>query len=294
MPVSAHAQRSTINAARQPAACSPIGEAGRPLVGPCAGGHSCGNGARTSTGGKHGQHTPSSSSTRKASTSTNRRHLGNWSILSGPTSDSATASRRSVWAQLATVSFRLGQNTLWYPSLPQQATGDCTMTTKNKLPTSIDRRIIVSLDTAVPMGERRQYSDSSQLPPDVSWGGPDCQCVVIAASSYSGPNPPGVPSSRAPSPGGPVYLVRRFRSGSGGSPIHKVDDSLYYPNGNGAWSVHSKDSPDHHRQIMSGSGLNSIVRDFGLPSGSSGTIEEYRSAGGHLDFDEPFWKSQPK
>jgi len=164
------------------------------------------------------------------------------------------------------------------------------MAEKNKDPKQIDPSVMQALAKAVPIGDYRIYSGSTQLPPEVPWGGPDCQCVVIAASSYSGPSIPGIPTNMAPS--GPVFLWRAFRIGSDGSPPHKVDDSLYYTNAAGvAWSIHSKESPDHHTGIMSGSGMSVIMHDFNIPSGSSGKIEEYRSRSAHLDFEGPFWKT---
>lgn len=166
---------------------------------------------------------------------------------------------------------------------------DLQMDEKNKDPKPITPAIIGSLVGAIPTGEYRLYSASSLLPPDVPWGGPDCQCVVIAGSAYSGPPITGISPNMAPS--GPVYLWRAFRLGPGGSPPHKADDCLYYTNSNGdAFSLHSKDSPDHHTGIMAGSGLGPIIYDFNLPSGSSGKISEYKSGGAHLDFEGPFWK----
>jgi len=165
------------------------------------------------------------------------------------------------------------------------------MDEKNKDPKPITWAILESLAEAVPTGEYRLYSASPQLPSGVPWGGSDCQCVVIAGSAYSGPSITGIPPSMAPNV--PVYFWLSFRLGPGVSPPHKVDDCLYYTNRNGlAFSLHSKDSPDHHTGIMSGSGLGPIMYDFNLPSGSSGKISEYRSGGAHLDFEGPFWKSK--
>jgi hypothetical protein len=153
----------------------------------------------------------------------------------------------------------------------------------------INSQVIQSLANAVPLGQYRCLSASTQLPSGISWGGSDCKCIVIAASSYNGSTIPNLPSQMIPS--GNIYLVREFRSGPEGSPPHKVDDCLYYTNNEGTpWRVHSKESPDHHTGIMSASSFAEIAHEFNLPPASSGTLAEYRSAGAHLDFEQPFWK----
>ncbi len=159
----------------------------------------------------------------------------------------------------------------------------------DKNPKPVEPARLEPFGRAVPFGEYRLYSGSAQLPSGIPWGGPDCRFVVVAASSYSGGSISGLEPSMTPS--GSVYLWRAYRVGPSGSPPYKVDDCLYYngPVGD-AWSIHSKDAPDHHTTIMSGSGMGYIAHAFGLPSGSAGKIGEFREAGGYLDFEEPFWK----
>jgi len=161
------------------------------------------------------------------------------------------------------------------------------MARRNKKPKPIGPQIIESLKSAVPLGEYCMYSASSQLPVGVPWGGPKCQRVVVAASSHTGSEIPGLPSNLAPV--GPVILWRAFRTMPGGSPPGKVDDCLYYQSGDGnTWSVHSKDSPDHHSHVMSGCGLGALIQDYNLPSASRGSISNYRSEGANLAFEKPF------
>ena len=161
------------------------------------------------------------------------------------------------------------------------------MARKNKKPRSIAPSTIEPLRNEIPLGEYRLFSASSQLPAGVPWGGSSVQCVVLASSSFSGPDIPGLPSNMTPR--GTVYLWRGFRTIPGGSPPRKVDDCLYYQSSDGkAWSLHSKDSPDHHCYIMSGSGLGALIQDHSLPSASRGSIADYRSEGANLDFEKPF------
>ena len=160
------------------------------------------------------------------------------------------------------------------------------MAHKNKKPKLIDPKIIDSLANEISPGEYCLYSTSTQIPAGVPWGSSDFQCVVVAASSYSGSQIIGLPSDIAPH--GNVYLWRGFRTISGGSPPRKVDDCLYYQSSDGrAWRLHSKASPDHHWYIMSGSGLGSLIQDHNLPSASRGRIHDYRSGGANLDFEKP-------
>ena len=163
------------------------------------------------------------------------------------------------------------------------------MPCKNKKPKSIDLKIIESLRNELVLGEYCRYSVSSQLPDGVPWGGPNSQCVVVAASWHNGSEIPGLPPNMSPQ--GNVYLWRGFRTITGDSPMRKVDDCLYYQSDDGrAWRLHSKDSPDHHWYIMSGSGLGALIQDYDLPSASRGNIADYRSEGASLDFEEPFRK----
>lgn len=163
------------------------------------------------------------------------------------------------------------------------------MADKNKEPKLVDRSLIGEFENAVPMGEYRLYANSAQLPSGIPWGGSDCQCVVIAASSYSSPPTLGVPSQMTPI--GPIYLWRAFRYGPNGSSPYKVDDCLYYINSDDvALRIHSKAAPDHHIKVMSSSGLSTLMGNFNLPSGSSGKIDEYRAGSAYLDFEKPFWE----
>lgn len=160
-----------------------------------------------------------------------------------------------------------------------------------KRPRQTKTEIIEALRQTAPPGEYRLYSASSQLPPGVPWAGHDCQCVVLAASTYYGRDVPGLPSGMTPD--GDIYLCRAFRADPAGSPHWNVDDSLYYVGRTGSpWMIHSKESPDHYRAIMSGSGLAELAEEYYLPSISSGTLAQYRERGAHLDFEEPFWGSR--
>jgi len=161
------------------------------------------------------------------------------------------------------------------------------MAHKNKRPKPIDSKIIESLKNEIPLGEYCMYSASSQIPAGVPWGGSDFQCVVVAASSYTGSEIPELPSDMAPH--GNVYLWRGFRTIPSGARPRKVDDCLYFQSSDGrAWRLHSKDSSDHHWFIMSGSGLSSLIQDHNLPSASRGSIVNYRSEGANLNFEKPF------
>jgi len=156
----------------------------------------------------------------------------------------------------------------------------------DKRPKLIKPEILQVLKNTVPPGEYRMYSASAGLPGSISWSGSDCQCVVVAASSYNGSDIPHLPSEMTPS--GNLYLVRSFRADPGGSPHWNVHDSLYYADSKDrAWRLHSKDTPDHYMAIISGSGMAELIRDYALPSASSGTLAEYRAGGAHLDFESP-------
>ena len=151
----------------------------------------------------------------------------------------------------------------------------------------VDLTIIQSLTSAIPLGEYRVYTAARQLPPRVPWAGSTCHAVVIAASAFNGEDTPGAFSGMTPS--GNVYLWRAFRADPG-SPAHwNVDDALYFTNNQGRpRQIHSKSAPDHFQLIVSGSGLNDLIRDHSLPSASAGPIDAYRQAGARLDFEGPF------
>ncbi len=164
------------------------------------------------------------------------------------------------------------------------------MNGKEKSPKPVEPARVDALSEAVPFGEYRLYSGSPLLPSGVPWGGSDCRFVVVAASTYCGGSISGLNPSMTPT--GPVFLWRAYRIGPSGSPPYKVDDCLYYSGPDGTtWSIHSKDAPDHHNAIMSGSGMNNIAEAFGLPSASAGKIDKFREGGANLDFEQPFWGS---
>jgi len=163
---------------------------------------------------------------------------------------------------------------------------------RNKNPRLEDPQVLQSLANSVAPGTYHVYSASEALPSGLSWPGTDFSYVVLAASSYDGTPITGLNPSITPS--GYICLERTFRASTGGSMPHKVDDHLYFMDASGrAWSIHSKGAPDHHWTIMSGSGLKALVDDYHLPSAASGTLDEYRSGSGDLDFEQPFWKARP-
>jgi hypothetical protein len=131
------------------------------------------------------------------------------------------------------------------------------------------------------------YFASSNAPNDLPFGGVDCRGLVLAASTMSSTSLPDIPS--AISPESTVYLIRYFRSYPRSSTPRKVDDVLYWSDQGGhAWSIHSKDSPDHHSIIMSSTDMAGLISDLNLPSASQGVLEDYRIPGAYLSFEEPF------
>lgn len=164
------------------------------------------------------------------------------------------------------------------------------MSSKNKKPKSSKLHIIKALSEAVQPGEYQMFSGSSQFSSvfggSVPWGGPDCQSVLIAASTWDEGSFPGLPFEETPS--GNVYLWKSFRAYPG-SPISKADVCLYYTNSDGEpWQIHSKPKrSDHWEEIISGSGMAEIARDRKMPSASRGTLFEYRARGAYLDFEKP-------
>ena len=160
------------------------------------------------------------------------------------------------------------------------------MNDRNKKPTLVNCKIVEALSSIVPVGEYRVFSDLSQLPREIPSGGSDCQGVILAASTYDGANVPDLLSSMTPN--GDVYLLQYFRTYPGGTKS-KMDTCLYYLSDElKAWRLHSKDTPSHHENIISGSGMGEICWDRHIPSASSGTLHEYRAAGVDLDFDRLF------
>lgn len=135
------------------------------------------------------------------------------------------------------------------------------------------------------------FSGSSQFfsvfEGSVPWGGPDCQGVPIAASTWDEDSLSDLSSRWKPR--GNVYLWKSFRSYPGSS-MSKTDVCLYYIDSDGEpRQIHSKPTgSDHWETILSGSGMAEIARDRNMPSASRGTLSNYRAMGAHPDFEEPF------
>jgi hypothetical protein len=160
------------------------------------------------------------------------------------------------------------------------------MSGKSKQPKQSDAKTIESLRHAVSPGRFHRYDEPSQLPAGLSWAGPECQAIVAAASSFSGSTISTLTAGQ--SPYGDVRLVRSFRADPH-SRLWKTDDQVYYCSADGMpWTLHSKDSPDHHRAILTGSALLDLLHDHSLSTTASGTLDEYRFGGAHLIFEDPF------
>ncbi len=156
------------------------------------------------------------------------------------------------------------------------------------LPRPVNAKLVRAISSYVEPETYRLFA-SSEKPADIPDAGPKTQAVVVAASQLSSSAVPGLP--RVMTPSGVVILVRSFRSDSSGVPPRKVDDSLYYESSNGlAWRLHSKGSSDHHLNIVTSTGLAGLMHDFNMPQQSSGTLDQYQTAGGNLDFTGPFGK----
>jgi hypothetical protein len=157
---------------------------------------------------------------------------------------------------------------------------------RNRKPKRVPAEVIQAFSEAVPNGEFRRYS-ASATPAGIPVAGRTCNAVVLAASTVSSSAVLGLQPGQAPA--GPVFLWRGFRQSTGASSGRKVDDAIYYISQDGSgWSIHSKLSPDHHRNIMSSSGLAGFLNDHSLPVASAGTLAQYREAGGTLTFETPF------
>ncbi len=157
----------------------------------------------------------------------------------------------------------------------------------NAKPKQVDSTLIQTFSSAVPLGEYRMYSASTQFPSGIPWAGPTCQAVVVAASAYNSGNVPNALQSTVPD--GPVFLLCAFRADPENTPHWNVDDALYFNDASGnSWRVHSKSAPDHFKEIVSGSALGDLIRDHDLPPASAGSIDEYRQRGANLDFEKPF------
>lgn len=157
---------------------------------------------------------------------------------------------------------------------------------KKEFPKPIDPSIITRFNILVKTGQYCLYP-SSNIPAGIPTAGSDCQAVVVAASVFYESDVPGLPQSMIPS--GTVYLWRGFRTKASDDPPRKVDDCLYFVNSKGqAWSVHFKDSPDHHNNILSSTDMKGLINDWDLPTTSKGQLKQYREKGALLDFKEPF------
>jgi hypothetical protein len=63
---------------------------------------------------------------------------------------------------------------------------------------------------------------------------------------------------------------------------------LYFEGSEGqSWMISSRDSPEHFKEISSGSAMDDLLREFGLPSAASGILAELRQRGVRLDFEDP-------
>jgi hypothetical protein len=145
---------------------------------------------------------------------------------------------------------------------------------------------MTKLSSLVNPGNYIRYG-SSEKPGGLPWGGANCRAIVVAASTFEATPLPDIPETN--SPDGNVYLIRYFRTYPRKLIPYKVDDALYWVDRDGnPWSIHSKDSPDHHLNIMTSSDLSGLIKDHNLPTASQGSLKEYRKAGARIDFTEPF------
>jgi hypothetical protein len=160
------------------------------------------------------------------------------------------------------------------------------MAPNDKRPNDADPELLRRLSQLISQGEFVLFG-SSDNPDGIPWGGEDCRAIVLAASCVT-PGSAGTPSDPL-DPQGEVFLIRYFRQYPKSTTPRKADDVLFWEDPAGyCWSLHSKDSPDHHSRIMSSTDLAGLIHDLDLPSATHGTIDEYRNAGGLLDFESPF------
>jgi hypothetical protein len=160
------------------------------------------------------------------------------------------------------------------------------MPKKEKRPNQAQGDLLDIFAGYVNLGEYVRFG-SSDVPDNIPSGGEDCRAVVLAASTMGSTSLPDIPETIAPD--GKVFLVRYFRNHPQSTTPRKVDDVIYWPDVQGnTWYIHSKDSPDHHSTLMSSTDLESLITDMGLPLASKGTLEDYRGAGGFLNFEDPF------
>jgi hypothetical protein len=137
---------------------------------------------------------------------------------------------------------------------------------------------------------RYRLCPSSEVPPGISPGGPDCEAVLFAASTFDNSKVTGLDPECIPE--GVVYLIKYLRTMPKESPPRKTDCRLVFRNRAGTpLGLHSKNSTDHHNQILTSTGLDGLVSDWGLPTAPEGTLEEYRRAK-MLSVYKPFgWSS---
>ncbi|RJX17699.1 MAG: hypothetical protein C4570_07800 [Ammonifex sp.] len=156
-------------------------------------------------------------------------------------------------------------------------------------PRKIEPVVFDAFQSAVEPGHYRLYP-SSEVPPGISCGGPDCEAVIVAASTFDGSKVTGL--GPACTPEGTVYLWMGLRTMPLGSPPRKSDYSIYFKGRDGVpRSLHSKSSTDHHNQILTSTGLDGLVSDWRLPAAPEGTLKDYRDSK-KLSFYEPFgWSS---
>jgi hypothetical protein len=166
------------------------------------------------------------------------------------------------------------------------------MPRRDKKPKQTDNSLLDLYAGYVEPGEYIYYG-SSNAPDDLPSGGEDCRGLVLAASTMSSTSLPNIPPAIYPE--GTVYLIRYFRSYPRSTTPWKVDDVLYWSDQGGhVWTIHSKDSPDHHSTIMSSTDMAGLITDLKLPSESKGTLKDYRIPGAYLSFEEPFTDENEK
>ena len=164
------------------------------------------------------------------------------------------------------------------------------MRKSQKRPNQISTSAIEAFSTLVSPGEYI-YMPSSDVPEEIPQAGSDCQAVFIACAEMHSSDVPRLPHSLTPS--GAVYWWRGFRTYPNDSPPRKVDDCLYYESSDGvAFSLHSKDSPDHYNHILTSMDMGGLISDWHLPSEAHGTLEMYIQEGHRLGFTIRFGEDE--
>jgi hypothetical protein len=134
----------------------------------------------------------------------------------------------------------------------------------------VDPTILNVLGSQVQSGEYRYWTASSLLPSGVPWGGSDCDCVLVAASTTGG---------------SPTYVWQMVRAYCDNPPRHKLDENRYFPDGRGnLFSQHAKPKNQHYNFNVTASGFMGLQRDNHVPSASFGRVEDARSGGLYLTF----------